>query len=299
MDEGGEGVGRLAVKQDIQLDELGRAEARDMVVERSVALGDGLELVVKVEDNFRQGHIVVEFHPVRSDVVLAHKGAPLVQAELHYGAEEFGLGNDLGTDEWFLDVVYKGRGGEAGRVVHVHNLALHSVNLVRYVGDGGDDVHIELPEKPFLHYFKVQEPQEAAAEAGAQRQGTFRLVHEGRIVQLEFFQGGAEFFELVRLHRIHSGEYHRLHFLEAGDGLRTGVVRVGDCVSHLNFSGVLDARDDIAYVSAVHLSRGDEFHLEDAHFVRDVFHPGVEELDAVALADGSVLYLEVCDDAAE
>ena len=51
VDEGGQGVCRVTVQQDVQLHQAGRPEIRHVIVEGGVALGDGLEFVVEVEDH--------------------------------------------------------------------------------------------------------------------------------------------------------------------------------------------------------------------------------------------------------
>ena len=194
-----------------------------MVVERSVSLADGLELVVEVEHYLAQGHVVVEFHAVCGDVVLAHEGAAAVKAELHYGAEELGLADDLRADVRLLDVVYEGGCREAGRIVDVQHVALHCVYFIGYVGDGGYYVHIELAEQALLHYLKMQQAKETAPEAADEGERTLGLVHKGGVVELELLKHGAQFLELVGLNGIHTRENHRLHFLKAGDCLVAGI----------------------------------------------------------------------------
>jgi hypothetical protein len=60
VDHGGEGVDGLVVDQDLHLDEVVLAVAGDRVVEGGVALGDGLQAVVEVEDDLGQGQDVGE-----------------------------------------------------------------------------------------------------------------------------------------------------------------------------------------------------------------------------------------------
>ena len=139
-----------------------------MVVEGGIALGDGLEFVVEVKYHLAQGQVVVQFHAVRGNVMLAYQSAPLVHAEVHDGAVEIGLCDYLGTDIGFLYMVDKRLRREAGRVVHVHHCSLGGVYLIGYVGDGGYDVHVELAEQALLDDFKMQEAQESAAEAETQ-----------------------------------------------------------------------------------------------------------------------------------
>ena len=50
---------RLAVEQDVQLDELRRLVARAVVVERGIAFRNAFELVVEVENDLREGHVEI------------------------------------------------------------------------------------------------------------------------------------------------------------------------------------------------------------------------------------------------
>jgi hypothetical protein len=57
---------------------------------------------------------------------------------------------------------------------------------------------VELALEAFLHDFHVQQAEEAAAEAEAQRLRHFRLVHQRGVVQLQFFQCESRSVVLVR-----------------------------------------------------------------------------------------------------
>ena len=299
VDEGGEGIGRVSVQEDVQLHQPRRAEVGDMVIEGSIALGDGLELVIKVEDHLGQRQVVVQLHAVRSDVMLADQRAPLVHAQFHDGAVKIGLGDNLGADVRFLDMVYDGGRRQTGRVVHVHHFALGGIYLIRYVGDGGDYVHVELPEQALLYNLQVQQAQEAAAEAEAQGQGALRLIGEGSVVELKLLQRGPQLLELGGVHRIEAGEDHRLHFLEARNRLATRVLHMGDGVAHLHFHGGLDAGDDIPHVSGLHLAGGVQLEFQVAHLLGLVLVAGREELHLVSAFEAAVHHLEVSDDAPE
>ena len=158
MDKRGKGIRRLPVQKDIEFDQTGRAVIGEMIIKRSVSLRDALEFVVKVENYLRKRKIVVEFHPVGSDVVLTHEGAAFVQTQLHYRSEELGFGDDLRTDEGLFDAADKRLRRKAGRIMHIQDLSLGGIDFIGDVGDGGDDVHVEFPEEPFLNNFEVQKP---------------------------------------------------------------------------------------------------------------------------------------------
>ena len=146
-----------------------------MIVERGIALRDTLQLVVEVDDDFAQRHVVIDFHTVARDVLLLHQLAALAQAECHDGTYVVRRGDDRRTDVRFLNVVNHRDVGHAAGVVHFHDVSLFVVHVVGHVGHGGDDVHVELAVQALLHNLHVEQSQEAAAEAEAQCQRRFWL----------------------------------------------------------------------------------------------------------------------------
>src|SRR5881409_3536151 len=72
------------------------------------------------------------------------------------------------------------------RVFHHLHRAVGLVDVVLDVGDGGDEVEIEFPLQPLAHDLHVQETQEAAAEAEAQRDRCLRLVVQRAVVELHY-----------------------------------------------------------------------------------------------------------------
>ena len=70
----------------------------------------------------------------------------------------------------------------------------------------------------------MQQAEESAAEAEAERDGIFRLEVEGAVVQPQLFERVAQQAVLVRFHRIEAGEHHRLDLFEAGQRLGRGIL---------------------------------------------------------------------------
>ena len=101
--------------------------------------------------------------------MLIEQRTPLVKAEFHYRTIEIGLGDNLGADIRLFDMVYESRGRESRRVVHVHTFSLGGIYLIGHIGHRGNDVHSEFPEKPFLHYFQMKQPEKSATETESQR----------------------------------------------------------------------------------------------------------------------------------
>jgi hypothetical protein len=81
-------------------------------------------------------------------------------------------------------------------------------------------VHAVLALEALLDDVHVQQAEEAAAEAEAERLRGLRLVVERGVVEVQLLQRLAQRLVLVGLDRIKAGEDLRLDFLEAGQRLR-------------------------------------------------------------------------------
>ena len=163
-----EGIHRLAIKQNVQLDQLGGTKAVRMIIERRIAFGDALQLIVEVYHDFAQRHVVADFHAITGDVFLLYQFASLTQAESHDGTDVVGSGNDGGTNVRLLNMVYHRDVGHRAGIVHLDDVALFVVDIIGYVGHGSDDVHVELTVQAFLHNLHVEQAQESAPETKAQ-----------------------------------------------------------------------------------------------------------------------------------
>ena len=66
--EGRERIHLFAVEEDIQFDEVGGAETVHVPIEGRIALGDGFEFVVEINDDLAQRHVEEQFHTVAGDI---------------------------------------------------------------------------------------------------------------------------------------------------------------------------------------------------------------------------------------
>ena len=82
----------------------------------------------------------------------------------------------MGLYHGLFHVLYLSDGGQVAGIVYPYFLAVGALYLVNYAGAGGDKVKVKLTLKALLYYFHMEQAQEAAAEAKAQRHGGFRLV---------------------------------------------------------------------------------------------------------------------------
>ena len=77
----------------------------------------------------------------------------------------------------------------------------------------------------------MQQPEEAAAEAEAERGGGLHLIGEARIVEAELADRLAQILELGRIDREQAAEHHRLRRLEAGQRRFGRALLLGDGIA--------------------------------------------------------------------
>src|SRR5690606_28964676 len=94
--DGGERVNRLALQQDVHLDQVGGLFARLLVVQRGVAARAGLQRVEEVEDDLGERQGVAQLDTALRQVVHAAELAAPALAELHDRADVLRRRQDRG-----------------------------------------------------------------------------------------------------------------------------------------------------------------------------------------------------------
>src|SRR5208283_2380391 len=112
----------------------------------------------------------------------------------HHVANVFVGTDDQGKDHGLFNSFDVVGGREKGRIVNLLDCAVGQDDVVNDARIGGNDVHAVFAPQAFLDDFQMEQPQKAATEAEAQRDGAFRLVNESRIVQLQFAEVDFEVF---------------------------------------------------------------------------------------------------------
>ena len=79
-----------------------------------------------------------------------------------------------------------------------------------------EQVEVVLALEPLAHDVHVQQAEEPAPEAEAERARRLRLVAQRGVVQLQLLERVAQLRVLVGVGREEAGEHHRLHVLVAG-----------------------------------------------------------------------------------
>ena len=139
--------------------------------------------------------------------------------------------------------------GHVGRVVQLDDLAAVEcrtrrvdlsklvafaaveVQLVDHGRRGGDQVEVIFAGQPLLDDLEVEQAEEAAAEAEAQRGAGLHLEAEAGVVEAQLVEAVAELLEVGGVGREQAAEDHRLDQLEAGQRLGRGPLGVGDGVA--------------------------------------------------------------------
>ena len=127
------------------------------------------------------------------------------------------------------------------------------------VGDvrrGHEQVEVELALEPLAHDLHVQQAEEAAAEAEAERLRRLGLVEERGVVQLQPLERVAQLRVVVRVGREEPGEDHRLDVLVAGQRLGRRPLPRRQRVADAELRDVLEAGDDVADLAASSASTG-------------------------------------------
>src|ERR1035441_7743405 len=265
----GERVHGFTGNQDVELHHWRFPIVGQMVIEGSVATRNGFEAVVKVEDDLVQGQFVVQHHARGTDVLKSFLLAAFFFDQLENSADVFFVGENRGQDNRLFDFRDFAGIEPARRIVDFDHLAIGLRDLVAHAGCGGDQVEIEFALQTFLDDLHVKQAQEAAAEAEAERDGTFRLEEKGRIVQAQFVQG-----------------------------LARGIRIVGDGVAYFRVGDILDVGDEEANFAGYKLIYLDRLGGEHAQSFRVEGCAVPPQSNSVALAQSPFKNASQHDDTA-
>ena len=177
---------------------------------------------------------------------------------------------------------------QLGRAVDVDNFFGGGLHFVHYRRRGSDQVEIVFTLQTLLNDLHVQQAEEAAAEAEAQRGRTFRLVEQRGVVEAQFAQRVAESFIIIGAHREQAGIHLRFHLLKARQRFVCRVAGGGQGIAHRRAEDVFDRADQPANLAAFQLGTVNLFRGKDAQTVGVIDLAGAHDLDLIALAHGAV-----------
>ena len=159
--------------------------------------------------------------------------AALLGAQRDHRADVLLRHQDRRGDDRLADLLDARQVRQLRRVLDLEHRAVAQQDLVDDGRRRRDQVQVVLALEPLLHDVHVQQAEEAAAEAEAQRLRDLGLVVQRRVVELELVERVAQRLVLVRLDRVEAREHLRLHFLEARQRLRRRPARERDRVADL------------------------------------------------------------------
>ena len=110
----------------------------------------------------------------------------------------------------------------------------------------------------------MEQAEEAAAEAEAERDRAFRLVGERRVVEVELLEGVAQERVVLAAHRVEPGEHQRLRLPVAGQRLRGRARGHRDRVADLGIADDLEPGGDVADLAGLEALDRHELRPEDA-----------------------------------
>ena len=134
----------------------------------------------------------------------------------------------------------------------------------------------------------MQQPEEAAAEAEAERGRGLHLVGEARVVEAKLAHGRAQILELGGVDREQSAEHHRNGRAEAGQRLAHRLAVVGDGVADAGVGHFLDRGGEEADLAGAELLGVHHLRREHADAVDLVGGAGAHHADALALPEHAV-----------
>ena len=164
--------------------------------------------------------------------------------------------------------------GHVGGIVQLDRRLVGQRDAVDHRGRGGDQVEVELALQPLLDDLEMQQPEEAAAEAEAERRRGLHLVGEARVVEPQLAHRRAQLLEIGGVGREQAAEHHRLRRLEARQRLGGRPLVVGDGVADAGVGDLLDLRGDVADLAGTELGGLDHLGAEHADAVDLVMRVG-------------------------
>ena len=129
------------------------------------------------------------------------------------------------VDVGLLDAAISFGVGIADGLSTISMRAVDQLEPVLDVGRGRDEREVVLALEALAHDLHVQQAEEAAAEAEAERARRLGLVGERRVVEPQLLERLAQVGVLVAVDRVETAEHHRLRVAVAGE--RLGRVRDG------------------------------------------------------------------------
>ena len=245
VDDRTESVNSVSVEENIDLDEVSDLLAALVVVKRGVAASARFEVVEEVEDDLREGKLVVQLDAIFREVVHSSHGSTTILAQFHDRSREFSWGQDCRIHDGFANLGDLPL-GEFRRVIDLDLGPIFCNDLVDDVGRGCNQVQFEFALEAFADNFQVQQSEESTAEAEAQGRTGFRLKGQRRIVELEAFQSVAQIREIGAINGVNARKDHGARIAIAGQRFFSASNSRGHGVTNAGLTNILHAGNKVA-----------------------------------------------------
>ncbi len=289
-------IDALLVDQHIDAHHIGSLKTFEVVIQRGVTARGRLQTVKEVEHHFRHRNLIGQRDLV---AVVDHVGlhAALLDAErddiaqILLRQQHMTLGDRLAQ---LFDIVQR---RQLRGAVDIDDFAASSLHFVHYGRRGGDQIEIVFALQALLNDLHMQQTQEAAAEAEAERGRAFRLIEQRGVVQAQLAERVAEGFVVVRADREQTGIDLRLHFFEARQRFIRRIARQRQGIAHRRAKNIFDGADQPAHFAAVQLRAVNLLRREDAEAIGVIDLTGAHHFDFVAFAQRAVFHADQRDHA--
>ena len=144
----------------------------------------------------------------------------------------------------------------------------------------------------------MEQAQEAAAEAKAQRGTGLKFKGQGSVVQLQLFQRVLQVGVLGTVGGVDAAEHHGLDLTVAGQCFGGGIIGQRDGIAHAGVLHGLDAGGQVAYLTGLQLGAGGQgggTHVTHLH--QRELCAGGHHTDGVAGLHRALEHADVDDDA--
>ena len=181
-------------------------EPQELVVERRVAAAHGFQPIEEVEHDLGQRQFELDLH-LPAGILHSLLLAALLDAELNDRAEILLRHENARENDRLADLAGSARLGQIGGVLHLDDFVRRRLDLVDDRRRRRDQRKIVLALEPLLDDLHVQQTQETAAHAEAERCADLGLERERRVVQGQLLQGLAKLLVVLGHERKQAGEY--------------------------------------------------------------------------------------------
>ena len=185
-------------------------------------------------------------------------------------------------------MIDSGQVGEPGRAFDLDRLPAGHHHPVDHRRRREYEGEIVLALETLADDVHVEEPEETAPETEAEGARGLGLEGEGRVVEVELVEGGAQVLEIPAVGGVEAAVDHRLGLLESGNRLARGRGGRGHGVAHLGVAHLADGAGEQAHLAGAERVQFGETGKERPCAEHLVLPAGGHEADMVAFLDRAV-----------